>query len=48
MFNSGYVEVKGNISWAIGLVVGLVLGFVLVTFVTGEVEVNYKKKEESK
>ena len=48
VFNSGYVEVKGNISWAIGLVVGLVLGFVLVTFVTGEVEVNYKKKEESK
>ena len=48
VFNSGYVEVKSSISWAIGLVVGLVLGFVITSFVTGEVEVNYKKKEETK
>ena len=45
VFNSGYVEVKGNVSWAIGLAVGLILGFVITSFVTGEVEVNYKKKE---
>ena len=45
IFNSGYFEIKGNIHWAIGLVGGLILGFLVSSFVTGEVEVNYKKKE---
>lgn len=46
VFNSGYVEVTGSISWVIGLAAGLVIGFLVVSFITGEVEVNYKKKEK--
>ena len=45
VFNSGYVQVKGNIAWPIGLVVGLILGFVISSIVTGQVEVYYKKEE---
>ena len=46
VYNSGYINVTGSIHWAIGLVGGLILGFLLTSFVTGEVEVNYKKKEK--
>ena len=45
VFNTGYVEVKGNVAWPIGLVVGLILGFVISSLITGEVEV-YKKEEK--
>ncbi len=46
VLNSGYVQVKGNISWVIGLAFGLIVGFLVTSFVTGEVEVNYVKKEK--
>ncbi len=46
VFNSGYVEVKSSISWVIGFAVGLVLGFLVTSFITGEIEVNGKKKEK--
>ena len=44
--NSGYVELKNEIHWVIGLIVGLLLGFVVSSFVTGEVEANKKEKEQ--
>ena len=46
VFNSGYIDIEGNIHWAIGLVGGLILGFLVSSFITGEVEINYKKKEK--
>ena len=46
ILNSGYVEVKSSISWAIGLAVGVILGFLITSFITGEIEVNYQKKEK--
>ncbi len=47
ILGSGRVQVKGNVSWAIGLVAGLVIGFALSTFVTGELELNRKKEEKA-
>ena len=46
ILNSGYVEVKSSISWVIGFAVGLILGFLVTSFITGEIEVNYQKKEK--
>lgn len=46
VLNSGYVEVKSSISWVIGFAVGLILGFLVTSFITGEIEVNYQKKEK--
>ena len=46
ILNSGYVEVKSSISWVIGFAVGLILGFLVTSFITGEIEVNGKKKEK--
>ena len=47
ILGTGRVQVKGNVSWVIGLVAGLVLGFALTTFVTGELELNRKKEEKA-
>ena len=45
MMNSGYVEVKGSIHWAIGLLVGLIIGFVASSLIMAEYQSNKDEKE---
>ena len=45
ILNSGYIEIKNNIHWSIGLAIGLVLGFAVSSLVVGEIESNKKEEE---